>query len=185
MPQCLEIERDGERIAVMMTGRLNGTNYRVSWYSSMGIHLIIPIVDTGVECQPSDRAEKQIDFQNDFTHACRAVTAASNTARTFLDKLLDEGESSDTNIEEIQIRLRTNCFDRGKITIRLQAGETADLRMEIGSGPIRYPDAQPSQVIVYNRTGINTDEQTSSLALALQILDITGSWMLEKLEENT
>ncbi len=185
MPQFLEIEREGERIAVMMTGRLNGTNYRVSWYSNMGINLIIPIIDTRVECQPSDPAEQQIDFQNDFTHARRAIAAASNTARAFLDKLLNEGISSDSNIDEIQIRLRTNCFDRGKITIRLQEGETANLRMEIGSGPIRYPNSQPSQGIVYNRTGINPDEQTSSLTLALQILDSTGSWMLEKLEENT
>ena len=185
MPQYLEIEHNGERIAVMMTSRLNGTNYRVSWFCSMDIHQTGQIIDTEVECQPSDPAERQIDFQNDFIHARRAVAAASKTARGYTDKLIDAGFSSENNIDDIQIRLKTNCFDRGKIIIKPQTDGTADLYMEIGSGPIRYPDSQPSQVVMFNLKEIKTDDFTSSLILALQILDIAGTWILEKLEENT
>jgi hypothetical protein len=186
MPQHLEISCGGVRVAEMMTSHLNGTHYDICWCSDTGFHRSYHNIDTEVESQPNkDGVERQKDFQNDLTHARRAIAAASKTAKIFLDELSKVVKPVASDFDVVHIHLRTNRFDRGKITINPQTGETADLRIEIGSGPIRYNNAHPSNVIEFNKVGVNTSGATSSLNLALQVLYTEGPWMLKVLAENT
>ena len=155
MPQHLEIEIEGACVAEMMTSHRDGTHYDIYWSSNSGFKFHFPDFDTGIECQPSDPAKRQIDFQNDFTHARRAIAAASETAKQFLHELVKVEKPKANDIEVVQIHLRTNSFDRGRVTIYPQEGETANLRIEIGTGPIRVQDAQPAQIDEFNQVGIN------------------------------
>ncbi|MGB2963178.1 MAG: hypothetical protein WBB69_04250 [Anaerolineales bacterium] len=185
MPHHLEIESDGVRVAEMMTSHLRGTHYNIYWCSNTGFHHNFPNFDTGVECQPKDPVKRQLDFLNDFTHARRAIAAASKTAKMFLSELSKVKKIVASDFDIVHILLRTNCFDRGKITICPRAGEIANLRMEIGSGPIRPSNAQPTQVIEFNEVDVTTAGATSSLTLALKVLECEGPWMLKVLAENT
>jgi len=185
MPQHLEIECNGVRLAEMMTGHLVGTNYNIYWCSNIGFHHNFPNFDTGVECQPEDQVKRQLDFHNDFAHARRVIAAASLTAKMFLVELSKAKKLTSHDIDVVHIFFRTNCFDRGKITLTPQGAGIANLQMEIGSGPIRATNAQPPHVIDFNKIDVDTIGAISSLSLALMVLDCEGPWMLKVLKENT
>jgi hypothetical protein len=184
MPQYLKIKIGDVCIAEMKTSKCGKTNYDICWCSNTCFQLHFPKVDTGVECQPNDRDKKLLDFQNDYIHARRAIAAATLTAKRFLDSLPEIENSATSDFEMVHICLRTNHFDRGKVIITPQEDGTANLRMEIGQGPKRPPNAHPAQVKVFNQLGIGTTGVTDSLALALQVLDSEGAWMLKVLGEN-
>ena len=185
MPQYLYFEIRDKRVATMQTSHLSGTCYDIKWCRPAGPKLSLPGIDTGVQCQPEDPIKRKRDFQNDFSHARRAIAAASLTAKQFLDKLAGIETHRASDFEVVRIRLRTNSFDRGTITIRPQKGGTAKLHMEIGTGPERPPGAQPLQVSEFSEAGVDVGGATSPLALALQVLDSEGSWLLNALAGNT
>lgn len=173
------------RVAEMMTSHLRGTKYDIFWCSHTGFHQDFPNVDTGIECQPCDPEERELDFRNDFIHARRAIAAAAITARMYLDEMMAIKESIVCSDKDILINLRTNCFDRGKISISPQNRGKANLLMEIGSGSIRYPNARPSRIVKVAKTGIHINEEASPLSNALEVLAAEGPWMLNQLAEFT
>jgi hypothetical protein len=75
------------------------------------------------------------------------------------------------------MRLRTDFYDRGTVTITPREQATADLRLEIGAGPIRVPNARPPQVSELCVSGVTVPTFTSALALALHLLDSEGPGM--------
>jgi hypothetical protein len=184
MPQCLTIQIGGVCIAGMMTGNLGGTKYRISWYSNIGNQEpFVDNVDTGVECQPPrNDPEWGKDLRNDFIHARRAIAAASLTTKQFLDNLIDEKHTYEDDFGVVQIFLRTNCFDRGRITISPHHEDLkATLMMEIGTGPIRPPDAIPIKTREFIKD-ISLIGIESSISMVGYAFESEGSWMLQHLE---
>jgi hypothetical protein len=184
MPQYLEIEIGGQCVARMETSHRTGTRYDICWCSNFGFQRSFLSLDTGVPCQPEEQDASKVDFQNDFIHARRAIAAASSTAKQFLNDLPEVENDGAGGLERIEVYLRTNCFDRGRVTIEPQEGKTANLRIEIGTGPIRTQNAQPSQVAEFSRLVVDLAETASSLELVLQLLDSEGAWITKTLAEN-
>ena len=91
MPQYLRIEIGGVCVAEMKTSHRDGAHYDIFWNSYKGHQQHFCNFYTGVECQPRDPVERQRDSRNDFTHARRAIAAASLTAKQVLDKLEKAG----------------------------------------------------------------------------------------------
>jgi len=185
MPQHLGIEMGGIFVADMMTSNRGGTHYDICWSSHDGFQCKFPNFNTGVKCQPRDKLKRWLDSRNDFIHAHRAIAAASSTAMQFLDELEKVDKPIESDFGVVHILLHTNRIDRGKITIEPIKDEKADLLMEIGTGPNRLDNAQPSQVEEFTQVGIDTTGAKSPLELALNILYSAREWMLKTLEDNT
>ncbi len=132
MPQHIFIEIGGVCIAHMWTSRLGGTRYDIYWESNQVYRKKISNRNTGVDCQPtSNLAESRKDSKNDFIHARRSIAAASSTAKQFLDNLDNKIKTNNNNIEEVQIILKTNTHERGKLTISPTDDQKAKLTMKI------------------------------------------------------
>jgi hypothetical protein len=187
MPQYLIIVVGGATIAQMKTSHRNGSRYDIYWTSIQGCQREFPDIDKGVECQPSvgNAHERTQDFRNDFIHARRAISAASSTAKRFLDDLNYRVQTDKKTIETVQIVLKTNCYDRGRITIVPNDDQEATLTMEIGTGPCRPRRAIPVQAKSFTKDGINILGVNSSIAMASHVFDSECTWMLNKLEKNT
>lgn len=178
MPQYLYINIAGVSIAQMRTENRGGTHYDIFWNSNQGYQEDFKNRDTGVECQPSDSGEKIEDFKNDFTHARRSIAAASSTAKQFLDNFLNNVNYNENNIEEVQVILKTNKRDRGKITIFPNDDQKAKLTMEIGTGPNRPQDAIPAQAESFIKDGIDLLGINSSITMISHVFDSECEWML-------
>jgi hypothetical protein len=185
MPQYLEIEIDGVSLAKMKTSHRDGTHYDICWCNNSGFQQKFSNFNTGVKCQPKDKIAQKKDFQNDFTHMCRAIAAASKTAKQFLNKLEKVEEPTPSELEKVKIHHRTNRYDRGIITIDpLECGK-ANLRIEVGAGPTRPKDAKPAQVQEFKRLGIDISGTSYPLSMTIHVLDSQGRWMLKLLSKGT
>lgn len=180
MPQYLEIRVGGDSAAVMRTSHRQGTRYDVSWCTGSGFHREFCNIDTGVECQPKKQPQRRRDFQNDFAHMRRAIAAASKTGKRFLDELEKVDRIAPSELERVEMRLRTNCYDRGTITIDPTEPGKADMRIEVRAGPARPENPQPTQVKNHIREDIDISG-THALAMAIEVLDSQGRWILELL----
>ena len=160
MPQYLVLVVRGVTIAQMKTSHRGGdrSHYDIFWTSIQGYQREFPHVDTGVECQPSDRNERRRDSMNDFIHARRTIRAASLTAKQFVNDLNSRVRTSRNKIETVQMTLKTNCYDRGRISIIPNDDKEATLTMEIGTGPCRPKGAIPAQAESFMKDGINISE---------------------------
>ena len=184
MPQHLYIESHGTLVGEMSTGHLSDTCYDVFWQGSGGVKLFLPNVDTGIQRQPNDPVERQRDFQNDFIHARRAIGAAAITATRFLEALGPTEAKGNHCNEEVQIRLSTNQFDRGVISIQPQQGGRAKLNMRIGTGPTRPEEAHPFEVAEFTCEDIDAAGASLPLVAALLMLASAGPWLLRVLNES-
>jgi hypothetical protein len=185
MPQYLTIEIGGVCIAKMKTSHLDGTHYNIFWNSKIGYEEDFPNFDTGVECQPSDPVERKKDFKNDFIHARRVIAAASLTAKQFLDNFINKDKSIKDEFGVVHIILRTNEYDRGRITLSPSKDLTAKLTMEIGTGPERPQGAKPIKTKKFIKESINLIGDEPSISMVGQVLESEGLWMLKTLGENT
>ena len=93
--------------------------------------------------------------------------------------------TSETNIEEVQIILKTNSDDRGRITISPKGDKKAKLTMEIGTGPNRPQDAIPAQAESFIKGGIDLLGINSSITMISHVFDSESAWMLNILYKNS
>ena len=181
MPQYLSIETRHSLVGKMSTSHRSGTCYDVLWQGPEGLEVRFSNVDTGIQRQPSDHKERQRDFRNDFAHARRAIGAAAMTAMRFLGALPRSSTEGGSG-EGVRICLRTNQVDRGVISIVVQQNQRARVHMAIGTGPTRPANAQPAEVVEFIREDVHIPATVSVLALALHVLAVEGSWLLDVLD---
>jgi hypothetical protein len=110
----------------------------------------------------------------------RAIAAASKTGKRFLDELEEVDRTASGELQRVEMRLRTNRYDRGTITIDPTEPGKADMRIEVGSGPTRSQNQQPTQVKNHIHEDIDISG-THALAMAIEVMDSQGGWMLELL----
>jgi len=183
MPQYLHFVIDGTCVANIATGNKSGTLYDVKLTSTLTDEIEFINVDTSVQSQPPPGAERERDFRNDFNHARRAIAAVTTKAEAVIGKLQGKLGNEDDDFHEISIYLRTNFYDRGSIMINPEGSRIFRVMVHIGTGPVRPPEARPSEVFDYeSRVKIN-ETHGSPLIVALKIMASEGAHLLDILSK--
>ena len=177
MPQHLEIEIEGEVIASMCTSHRDGTHYDIKWTGPDGVVLSKSNFDTGVQCQPHGLNEREEDFKNDFKHLERVISAASKTALDFQAALESYAPAEARNASSaVLIRLRTNQFDRGTISIKWEPNSCVSIELLVGVGLNRVVHSIPEKPLQF-KSDVCGVSSTSVLEQALEAISRKGGEM--------
>jgi hypothetical protein len=186
MPQHLCFTVDARSVALLSTGNLSRqglpTTYKITWTSAEANNEFIGRFDTGLPCQPASSAEAHEDLLCDFTHARRGIAAAQAAANAILDRWLESFRASGCDFKMIRIYLRTNCYDRGCVMVSEEDERALQVKLRIGTGPVRPIGANPRQPwSVCYRQSVSSDG-LSPLGKALKLLSSENCRLSELLE---
>lgn len=184
MPQLLKCEVDGEGVACVQTSNTGATEYDVVLRSEqLDLKLTADAVDTGVRRQPQAPGPRRDDFRNDFTHARRAIACAATAGEIqFIDEVGRQGPDGHAPSEEILIRLQTNWFDRGLIRAEPSGDSSYVVRVVVGNGACRPPNARPQDAHEFDELEVADVTETSQTGRALRILSSISNPLLDWLE---
>lgn len=184
MPQHLKICVEDTLVGQLSTGNKGGTRYRVRLLvTELAMDPSPTVVDTGVQCQPQDQEEKRADFKNDFTHARRCIAGLVSSSEHFLQQLERDRAADQVESRPITMRLLTNMFGRGIISVNPVDDQSVDVNVRIGAGGCRVPDALPRTECQLSWEGVQTSGSRSQTARALKVLRSIGPNLLRELSD--